>query len=93
MYSTYRRETVREETSVYPRQPLPAAPAGFPGYAQQGPNAAVVEERLVQVLSKYPAGVLGAHIPAIYREEYDEPLRLYGRKLKDILLGQRGGPL
>ena len=38
-------------------------------------------------MEKSPKGILGAHIPAIYREEFGEPLHLYGRKLKHILLG------
>ena len=52
-----------------------------------GPSPSVVEQRLLHLLSLAPKGVLGAHIPAIYREEFNEPLRLHGRKLKDILLG------
>lgn len=47
----------------------------------------IVEKRLVSLLEKSQKGILGAHIPAIYKEEYGEPLRLYGRKLKHVLLG------
>lgn len=46
-----------------------------------------IEYKLLRLLSRSPRGELGARIPALYRDEYGEPLRLRGRKMKDILLG------
>eukprot|EP01041_Mallomonas_annulata_P006891 gene6891-13969_t len=47
-----------------------------------------VEERLIHILERAPVeGVLGAHMPAIYKEMYGEQLHLHGRKLKDVLVG------
>jgi hypothetical protein len=43
--------------------------------------------RLLNLLKKSVNGELGARIPTLYRDEYGEPLRLKGRKLKDILIG------
>lgn len=46
-----------------------------------------LEGRLLYLLSKSGKGELGARIPTLYREEFGEPIRLRGRKLKDILVG------
>jgi hypothetical protein len=54
--------------------------------AEDSSSMALVEQRLLSLLSKSPKGILGTHIPAIYREQYGEALRLHGRKLKDIFL-------
>mmetsp|Transcript_3296 Transcript_3296/g.5143 ORF Transcript_3296/g.5143 Transcript_3296/m.5143 type:complete len:843 (+) Transcript_3296:156-2684(+) len=45
-----------------------------------------LENRLLKLLARSQKGELGARIPALYRDEYGESLRLRGRKLKDILL-------
>lgn len=45
-----------------------------------------LEAKLLKLLIRSTKGELGARIPALYRDEYGEPLRLRGRKLKDILL-------
>jgi hypothetical protein len=47
-----------------------------------------LEYKLLRLLSRSTRGELGARIPALYREEYGEPLRLRGKKLKDILVGK-----
>lgn len=47
-----------------------------------------LEGRLLKLLARSTKGELGARIPALYRDEFGEPLRLRGRKLKDILLGE-----
>jgi hypothetical protein len=46
-----------------------------------------LECRLLYLLAKSGKGELGARIPTLYREEFGEPIRLRGRKLKDILVG------
>eukprot|EP00607_Mallomonas_marina_P003645 CAMPEP_0182423766 /NCGR_PEP_ID=MMETSP1167-20130531/9855_1 /TAXON_ID=2988 /ORGANISM="Mallomonas Sp, Strain CCMP3275" /LENGTH=308 /DNA_ID=CAMNT_0024603039 /DNA_START=205 /DNA_END=1131 /DNA_ORIENTATION=+ len=52
------------------------------------PETWVVEKRLICILERaYPEGLLGAHIPSIYKEDFGEPIHLHGRKLKDVLLG------
>lgn len=50
------------------------------------PELQVLERKLLKLLAKSPHGELGARIPALYREEYGEALRLRGKKLKDILI-------
>eukprot|EP01041_Mallomonas_annulata_P012049 gene12049-25246_t len=47
---------------------------------------AAVQHRLYLLLRKFPDGILGSRIPIIYRDEFREPLRLRGQKLKDIML-------
>lgn len=47
----------------------------------------VVRDRLYALLGHFPSGILGARIPEIYQIEYQQSLQLYGKKLKDILLG------
>lgn len=51
-----------------------------------GPDLTVVRERLYNLLSHFPSGVLGARIPELYLTEYHEPMDLHRQKLKDILL-------
>ena len=51
-----------------------------------GSNSQSLESKLLKLLTRSAKGELGARIPALYRDEYGEPLRLKGRKLKDILL-------
>lgn len=46
-----------------------------------------VDHRLFLLVAKSPGGLLGARIPSLYREVFNDRLRLQGRKLKDILLG------
>ena len=61
---------------------------GGGGGVQMTDEMRIVEERLLTILENlYPQGVLGAHIPTIYKDFYGEPIQLQGRKLKDILLG------
>lgn len=50
-------------------------------------NDKELEFKLLNLLEKSVNGELGARIPTLYREEYGEPLKLRGRKLKDILMG------
>ena len=46
-----------------------------------------LEDRLILLLAKNGQGVMGARIPALYRDDYGEPMRLGARrKLKDVLL-------
>jgi hypothetical protein len=46
-----------------------------------------LEDKLILLLAKNTNGVMGARIPALYRDEYGEPMRLGSRrKLKDVLL-------
>lgn len=54
---------------------------------EQPPENLTLEDRLIFLLAKNPQGVMGARIPALYRDEYGEPMRLGARrKLKDVLL-------
>mmetsp|Transcript_15142 Transcript_15142/g.28500 ORF Transcript_15142/g.28500 Transcript_15142/m.28500 type:complete len:981 (+) Transcript_15142:116-3058(+) len=58
-----------------------------PGYGHShNSSSQPLESKLLKLLMRSAKGELGARIPALYRDEYGEPLRLRGRKLKDILL-------
>ena len=59
-----------------------------PSYSPGSPEDLTLEGALLRLLARSAKGELGARIPALYRDEYGEPLRLRGRKLKDILLGE-----
>ena len=51
----------------------------------------IVSQRLLSLLNQHPNGILGSRIPILYRDRYNEPLRLRGMKLKDMLRGTLGG--
>lgn len=46
-----------------------------------------VDHRLFLLVAWSADGILGARIPSLYREVFNDRLRLQGRKLKDVLLG------
>lgn len=56
-------------------------------HSPPSPDDLTLEGRLLKLLARSAKGELGARIPALYRDEFGEPLRLRGRKLKDILMG------
>ena len=63
-------------------------PGGYNSMAPPLEEAKLIEKRLLYILQSLSSqGVLGAHIPAIYKDCFGEQIQLYGRKLKDILLG------
>ena len=66
----------------------PYGHGGRPTCSPGSPEDLTLEECLLRLLARSVKGELGARIPALYRDEYGEPLRLRGRKLKDILLGE-----
>jgi hypothetical protein len=72
-----------------PGMMLPPSGSFGSKYSPQSPDDLSLEGRLLKLLARSTKGELGARIPALYRDEFGEPLRLRGRKLKDILLGKR----
>jgi len=48
---------------------------------------AELHHRLFLMLKSHPEGILGSRIPTVYKDNFREPLRLRGQKLKDIMTG------